>query len=228
MSNLKSQIAALLTKSKSLTPNERWLTDFLATQRPSTPVTALVQTAQFRLLASDLTTSLIPSPNTCFPGDVGDATVMERRLARSIPVQVLGIEDMSMSRWEQIEAIEAVERGEGTKGREIIRVITTDEQNNNNDDRPISKGGGPHKLTLQDAAGKNIYGIELKAVEGIGLAMNLGCKLLLTEATVARGVVLMEPTKVVMLGGKIETYHKSWKENRKAELKAAMGTESQR
>ncbi len=133
-------------------------------------------------------------------------------------MQVLSVEDMSKSRWEQIEAIEALERGEGTKGREIIRVAATEE----GEDENVARDGGPHKLALQDAKGTRIYGIELKGVEGVGLGMSMGCKMVLRNVVVARGVVLLEPGTTTVLGGKIEGLHKAWKEGRKAELKAAI------
>ena len=128
---------------------------------------------------------------------------------------------MSKSRWEQIEAIEALERGEGTKGREIIRVVAP-EDNQDDGGGNVQKGGGPHKLLLQDALGRRVYGIELKALEGVGLGMSIGCKIVLKNATVARGFILMEPRTTTILGGKIEGLHKAWKEGRKAELKAAI------
>lgn len=127
---------------------------------------------------------------------------------------------MSKSRWEQIEAIEALERGEGTKGREIIRVTSTEEDDNAG--ATIQKGGGPHKLLLQDTAGRRVHGVELKGLEGVGLGMSIGCKMVLKNALVARGIVLMEPATVTMLGGKIEDLHKAWKDGRKVELKEAI------
>lgn len=127
---------------------------------------------------------------------------------------------MSKSRWEQIEAIEALERGEGTKGREIIRVAAPVEGDDSGE--AVQKGGGPHKLLLQDATGTKVYGIELKALDGVGLGMSIGCKLVLQNIVVARGVVLLEPKTSTVLGGKIEGLHKAWKEGRKAELKKAI------
>ena len=219
-SALAAQVSAQLTSTKALSPSGIWLTSFLSTQKPTTPISAVVQTALFRLLASDVTTSLTTGPSTCLPLDVHNAEVKERRLLGSIPVQVLGIEDMSKSRWEQIEAIEALERGEGTKGREIIRVVPPEDGDGSND--RATKGGGPHKLLLQDAKGTRVYGMELKAVEGVGLGMNIGCKIVLKNVVVARGIILLSPPNTTILGGKIETLHKAWKENRKAELKAAI------
>ncbi len=220
MSDPAAQISAQLTATKSLTPNSTWLSTFLTTQRPTTPLPALIQTACFRLLASDITNSLTAASSICFPQDVHNASLKERRLAGSIAVQVLAVEDMSKSRWEQIEAIEALERGEGTKGREIIRVAAT--EGDDSTGAAVQKGGGPHKLLLQDAAGRRVYGIELKGLEGVGLGMSIGCKMALKNALVARGVVLLEPAMITVLGGKIEELHKAWKAGRKAELKAAI------
>ena len=149
-----------------------------------------------------------------------DVHIKERRLSGPIAVQVLAVEDMSKSRWEQIEAIEALERGEGTKGREIIRVATAEDDDSSG--AGVQRGGGPHKLLLQDAAGRRVYGIELKGLDGVGLGMSIGCKVVLKNVLVARGVVLLEPATVTVLGGKIEELHKAWKEGRKAELKAAI------
>ena len=220
MSDPAAQISAQVTATKSLTPNSTWLSTFLTTQRPTTPLPVLTQTASFRLLASDITKSLANASSTCFPQDVHSANLRERRLGGPIAVQVLAVEDMSKSRWEQIEAIEALERGEGTKGREIIRVAAT--EGDDTAGATIQRSGGPHKLLLQDASGIRVYGIELRELEGVGLGMSIGCKMVLKNALVARGVVLLEPVTTTVLGGKIEGLHKAWKEGRKAELKAAI------
>ena len=221
-SNLASQISSALTASKSLTPTPTWLQTFLQSQKPTTPLPALTQTALFRLLASDITTTLLPSPQTCFPSNVHNAGIKERRLDGPVVVQVLSVEDMSKSRWEQIEAIEALERGEGTKGREIIRVAAPEDGTDDPVASGLAKGGGPHKLLLQDARGERVYGIELKSVEGGGLGMSIGSKMVLRGVTVARAVVLLEPRTTVLLGGKIEGLHKQWRDGRKEELRKAI------
>ena len=222
---LSAQIGAQLATSKGLSPSQQWLTAFMNTQKPTTPIPALTQTALFRLLSSDITTSLNSNASFCFPTDIHNAQVKERRLQGPIVVQLLGIEDMSKSRWEQIEAIEALERGEGTKGREIIRVTATEDDDDSGNN--INKSGGPHKMSLQDAQGIQAYGIELRDINGIGLGMSIGCKMVLRNAIVARGVILMEPANTTILGGKIEALHRAWKENRKTELKAAIDASEQ-
>ncbi|CAF9920102.1 MAG: hypothetical protein HETSPECPRED_004162 [Heterodermia speciosa] len=219
-SGLTSQIAQQLKSTKSLEPTATWLAAFLRTQKSTTPLQALVSTALFRLLASDITQNLERTPSACLPPDVCNVNIKERSLSGPIVVQVLGIDDMSKSRWEQIEAIEALERGEGTKGREIIRLPSTEDEGSAS--TSVQKGGGPHKLLLQDPQGLRVYGIELKDVEGVALGMHIGCKLVLEGTIVARGILLLEPRTTSLLGGRIEHLHKAWKENRKRDLKAAI------
>ncbi|KAI4113146.1 MAG: hypothetical protein LQ345_005809 [Seirophora villosa] len=217
---LAAQVGSQLASVRNLHPTQQWLTAFMNTQKSTTPLPALTQTASFRLLSSDITTTLSADAPHCLPPDIHNTEVKERRLLGPIVLQLLGIEDMSKSRWEQVEAIEALERGEGTKGREIIRVTNTTEDDDSG--AIVNKGGGPHKLSLQDARGTRVFGIELQEIKGVGLGMSIGCKFVLKNAVVARGVMLMEPANSTILGGKIEAWHKAWKENRKAELKAAI------
>ncbi|MCJ1362241.1 hypothetical protein MMC16_001343 [Acarospora aff. strigata] len=221
--NLHSTLTTHLINTKSLPPSPAWLSTFLSTQKPTTPLPSLQQTLLFRLLASDLTSSLDPShPNLCFPSDVHDPNVRERRLRGPVAVQVLGVEDMGRSRWEQVEAMEAVERGEGTKGREIIRVAPGETGDDGGERKTVGAAVGPHKLLVQDARGMRVYAIELVRVAGVGVGMSIGCKIVLRDVVVARGVVLLEPMSTSLLGGKIEGLHRAWRENRKAELKAAI------
>lgn len=219
--------------SKSLPVSPAWLTQFLSSQRTDgIPLPALSQTAQFRLLASDFTTSLAPTPSQLLPTDISDATIKERRLNGPVPVQVLDIEDMSTSLWSQIEAIERVERGEATRGREIIRTVTRDEGgdstvgNTSSTSQPNNIGGastssGPHRLILEDANGTKVVAIELKPVEGVAIGkMSIGAKFIIKNAIVARGMLLLEPTCATLLGGRIEAVDKAWNEGRKERLTA--------
>ncbi len=212
-SSLATQLLSQLTLTKSLHPTSTWLEAFLSTQKPSTPLQVLVSSAAFRILASPITETLSRTPTSCFPPDVQSASIKERRLAGPIVAQILDIEDMSKSRWEQIEAMEALERGEGTKGREIIRVAapasSDDDESAPPNPDPSTAGKpstGPHKLWLEDAKGSKVCAIELRPVEGVVLGMNVGSKLCLRS----------------LLGGKVEALHTGWKEGRKARLNAAI------
>jgi RecQ-mediated genome instability protein 1 len=140
-----------------------------------------------------------------------------------INVQVLDIEDIGRSAWSQVEAIEMEERGEFRKGSEIIRVTEEDETSD-----PMPRPGqgaaaGPHKLLLQDAKGTKVFAFEAESVQGIGPGMAIGAKMVLKGCRVARGVLLMTKGTVEVLGGKVETWEKKWREERKAKLKVKAG-----
>lgn len=231
------QIAAQLLHSKSLPISSSWLDAFISStaHQRNIPISALTQTALFRILASDFRDSLSTrTPSSLLPTDIFDLTVQERCLQGPIPVQVLDIEDIGSSLWSQVEAIERVERGETVRGREIIRTVNVDESTQGQADangntstaaarpnEPGTSSSGPHRLIVQDAAGTRAVAIELKQIKGIAVGqLPIGAKLLLRNATVARGMVLLTPECVTLLGGKIETLDQSWKAGRKERLLA--------
>ncbi|KAK2804451.1 hypothetical protein FQN51_002095 [Onygenales sp. PD_10] len=243
----QTHISTHLLTTKSLPISRPWLSQFLASQRvTTTPLSALTQTALFRLLASDFTTSLSPTtPSQSLPADISDPAVKERRIAGPIPLQLLDIEDIGSSIWSQVEAIEQVERGEQTRGREIIRTVSLDEAgevdgggagnggtgtgaNNNNAtgssrNTRATNSGGPHRLVLQDAKGTRVVAIELKPMSEIGIPKTaIGMKMVVKNATVARGVLLLEPACVSVLGGRIEGLDREWRAARKGRLLARL------
>lgn len=148
-------------------------------------------------------------------------------------MQVLDVENISLSRWEQVEEMEAVARGETTRGREVVRVTAEDDDNPETQQtqqrattaaaanaRTASKKA-THRLVVQDCKGTKLYALELKRIDGIGVGKTqIGEKMLLKAGTVlARGIVLLEPEKCVLLGGKIEAWQKTWADGRLARLK---------
>lgn len=224
------QIAAQILNTKSLNVSPNWLNTFLSTSNSAQrniPASALTKTALFRVLASDFRESLSTSPSTLFPVDIFDPNVQERRLQGPVPVQVLDIEDIGTSLWSQVEAIERVERGEAIRGREVVRTVAVgdgnedSENNNNNASSNVSgsSGHGPHRLILQDAAGTKAVAIEMQTIEGISLEkLSIGAKMVLQNATVARGMILLNPECATLLGGKIGGLDGPWKEDRKKRL----------
>lgn len=84
-----------------------------------------------------------------------------------------------------------------------------------------------HRLVLQDFKGTKIYALELRRVDKIGIgSTTIGEKIVLKKGTVvARGTVLLEPDKCVMLGGKVDAWQKAWIEGRMARLKEAVEAE---
>lgn len=58
---------------------------------------------------------------------------------------------------------------------------------------------------------------------GIGPSLSIGAKLVLKDFIVARGVAMLTPKSVEVLGGKVEVWDKKWKAERKKVLKERAG-----
>ncbi|KAI5920524.1 hypothetical protein F4810DRAFT_713375 [Camillea tinctor] len=253
--NLATQIRSGLQNQGLPSPSLSWIQSAMPTRNPLPPLPALTATVKTRFLATDLThPGLLEAPGPTFPPNPANPEVKEIHLPQDVLVQVLDIDNLSKSKWEQVEELEAIARGEQTRGREIIRLPTGNEEDEGFGDaqsvaaseRPTattsSRGGGSaaaahatsasksstHRLVLQDCTGQKIYGLELKRIERIGVGtLNIGEKLLLKRgATVARGTVLLEPTTCSILGGKVEAWNKAWMEGRLARLREAVGADN--
>lgn len=232
--SLAAQINTQLRSLNLPPPSQQWLQALVSARDPPPPLPSLVMTAKTRLLASDFTTPglLDPEsvPNLSLPSGITNPAVKETRLSRPVYVQVVDIEDLAKSRWEQVEELEAIERGEQTRGREMVRLPTdgadAEEAQDGSDDRSGPRATGPrggaaqpgsaqaasnkatHRLILQDCKGQKVYGIELSRIPRIAIGtLNIGEKILLRRgALVARGAVLLEPTTCHILGGKVDAW----------------------
>ncbi|KAI9902052.1 hypothetical protein N3K66_003869 [Trichothecium roseum] len=257
--SLVSQLRAELLTQGLPPPSLALLTQLTTARTPPPPLPSLLATARARILACDLSSaststtssSLRQQPHPVLdtsalptlPPAAGDAASRESRLPADVFVQVLDVENLSASRWEQVEELEAVERGERTRGREVIRVSAEDDDEANQPHTQTQQtrapaagaggtGGGAgagktatHRVTLQDHAGKQVYGLELSRLERLGVGTTLvGEKWLLRRgAAVSRGVVMLTPETCVVLGGKVDAWHRAWVEGRLARLKEAVG-----
>lgn len=196
--------------SKSTTPTPEWLNAFLATIDGTVPLATLQQTASAAILSSDITTSV--QARDTFPTSLADGDKKEQTLAGPVLVQLLDIEDIGSSAWSQVEAMEAVERGETTRGREVIRVLPSETEA----DTP-TRHGGPFKLSVQDTRAQSMYALVLDHSR-INLDTPIGTKLLLKNIVVARGVLLLDNSNVQILGGTVEQWNSTWKRSHKKRL----------
>lgn len=224
----KAQLAEAISNflvQRAMPPTQVWLDSFIASVRQNSPLPALQKTALFRLLASDITTSIQSNALNTLPQNALDPQVKQQILSGPLVLQVLDVEDIGRSRWSQLEALEAHARGESTRGRQVIRVIPADMGENGTaaTNNISDKNAGPHKLLLQDALGRNIYAFELTNVQGIDSTMSIGTKLILRRATIARGVIMLDPACVDILGGKVESWDKAWRDGRTQALRAKVG-----
>jgi RecQ-mediated genome instability protein 1 len=235
---LATQISAALQARHSLPVNVAWLAGILSTARtPPPPLPALASTAHFRLLTSDFTTSLSTSNATILlPVNINDLNIKERKLVGNVPVQLLDIEDIGTSKWSQTEAIERVERGEEVRGREVIRTLPAEAGEGPGDNPPpanaaggAGKSSGPYKYLLQDAKGTKVFAFEKVRIPKLGLGddgVSIGMKIMLkTDTIVRRGVVMLVPENVTILGGKVERWDNTWRDGRKERLKRAVEQE---
>jgi len=255
--DLASQLQFALRTHTLPTPSKPWLRALIPNRIPPPPLASLIATARTRLLAADLTTTGLLEPSYAaehsMPSNiVNNPEIDKGRIPRDVVVQVLDVGNISRSRWEQVEELEAIERGEQTRGREVIRLPVAAEDGDeegvgvgNGADGEGGGGGGgwagagnqnnnanaaakaTHKLVLQDCKGTKMIGIELKRVEQIAIGKtNIGEKMILRkDSKLARGVVLLEPNYCHVLGGKVEAWHKVWVEGRLARLKEAAGVQ---
>ncbi|KAI1076020.1 hypothetical protein F5B20DRAFT_557990 [Whalleya microplaca] len=248
--DLTVQIRAGLQNQGYPAPSLSWIQSAMPNRNPLPPLPALIATVKTRLLAADLTNpSLLEPPAPSLPPNLSNPEIGEVKLDRDVAVQVLDIDNLAKSKWEQVEELEAIARGEQTRGREIIRLPTGGEEQQQQDDgvsegsssaattppasgRPTTTGNAAkaatHRLVLQDCRGQRVYGLERKRIERLGIGtLHIGEKLMLRRgAVVARGVVLLEPATCTVLGGKVEAWQKAWVEGRLARLQEAVGGDS--
>ncbi|KAI0007886.1 hypothetical protein F4779DRAFT_485741 [Xylariaceae sp. FL0662B] len=249
--DLTVQIRTGLQNQGYPAPSLAWIQSAMPNRNPLPPLPALIATVKTRLLAADLTNpALLESPAPSFPPNLSNPEVREIRLDRDVPVQVLDIDNLTKSKWEQVEELEAIARGEQTRGREIIRLPTGNEEDDGVSESSATqsaagersgatgRGGttagnaasktSTHRLVLQDCKGQRLYGLELKRIERIGIGtLNIGEKIMVRKgAVVARGVILLEPATCTILGGKVEAWQKAWLDGHLARLQEAVGGEN--
>lgn len=106
------------------------------------------------------------------------------------------------------------------KGKEVIRVVPGENEDGDPDNLGLTGVGGPHKLLLEDANGTRVYAFEFKPISGVGIGMNIGSKVVIRDAKVVRGVLMLQPGNTTLVGGKVEELHKNWREERKGRLQA--------
>ncbi|KAM4057902.1 recQ mediated genome instability protein [Hirsutella rhossiliensis] len=256
--DLIPQLRASLLANSLPAPSTAFLTTLVASRSPPPPLPSLLATAKARLLACDLASPssaalLDPSLLPALPADAADAAAASTKLPRDVHVQVLDVENLSLARWDQIEQLEAVARGERSRGRQVVRVAADADDDDDGangirdaaHDAAMTEGDGPppqraaaaagagagagpyatHRLVLQDCQGSRVYAIELRRIDRIGVGKTtIGEKMLLRAGTVvARGIVLLTPETCLPLGGRVEAWHEAWAEGRLQRLNEAVG-----
>ncbi len=243
--DITSQLRASIIAQSLPSPSNSFLSGLVSSRTPPPPTASLLATARARLLACDLSNSasVLDASLPALPADIDNVRAEDSKLPRDTHLQVVDIENLSLSRWEQSEELEVIERGERRRGREVIRV--TAEEGNGDFTAPSQQGGrngssgaaatttpaagrnATHRLVLQDCKGRRVYAVELKRIDQIGVGKtSMGEKLLLKAGTaIARGTVLLTPDRCVMLGGRVDSWHDAWAKGRLERLKQSVGAD---
>ncbi|ODQ65884.1 hypothetical protein NADFUDRAFT_51163 [Nadsonia fulvescens var. elongata DSM 6958] len=154
-----------------------------------------------------------------FPTDIHHRNQWQQDKNTTILVQVINVEDISTSKYNQAERIR-METDEGAgndrlrgKGRPTIQNGDMNSLGENNDEENgdfdfngdlgnrFTNKKAYCKLVLQDRYGTVAYGVELDKVLSIHPKMALGCKFILKNVTSIRGVLLLDGSNVRFLGG---------------------------
>lgn len=158
---------------------------------------SLLRSLRFRLLASDFTRSLLALPHTTFPTDIHtsprySAPAPGVVLAGPIAVQIVEIVDVGATAAAQAARLEPELHPAGSvgRGRDVIRTVEPGAEEGTGPAPPppptrtapaavaSTESTGPHKLLLEDAAGRRVWAFELVKIPGIGIGgkMKLGTK----------------------------------------------------
>ncbi|GAO48209.1 hypothetical protein SAICODRAFT_83385 [Saitoella complicata NRRL Y-17804] len=206
---------------------QNWLVSILQVNDPPQAPQLLQAYVHSHILSSSVTES-IDSP-AWFPPNTSEQH--ETTLPGPFVVQVAHVREIGESTISQLEKLESYASGETTRGRSIIRNIIEDDgvhggatqtqgTNATQATDVVGRPVGKHtcKVTFEDGAGRRVYGIEAKAVDSFYVGMNLGCKVILRNIHMLRGVILLKPANVTMLGGKIDSWNDNLLKNLQDEL----------
>ncbi|EPX72145.1 uncharacterized protein SOCG_04838 [Schizosaccharomyces octosporus yFS286] len=142
-------------------------------------------------------------------------------LSNPLLVQVVRIREIGKSIVSQLEYLNQLEERKKLKGQQIIRLVDEeDREDKEGDDSGIAEaqeaifdGKGFKcmcRLVLEDANGQRFYGMEWKSIPGIQLDTNLGTKLLIQNAQIKRGTLLLTPENTEILGGEIDEWNREY------------------
>ncbi|KAK4642439.1 hypothetical protein QC761_508850 [Podospora bellae-mahoneyi] len=231
--DLSLQLQTALSTTALPFPSLPFLTRLVQSRNPPPPFPSLLATTRARILSSDITTDILdPSyiNSHSLPPEISNPLTKSATLSHDVVVQVLDIINISKSKWEQVEELEAKARGEEKRGREVVRLPTArgdgevdqgTQAGTQFQTQQRGEGKATHRILFQDPKGGKIYGLELVRVEKLGVGKtNIGEKWLLKKGTsVSRGVVMLEPGRCECLGGKVEVWNRAWNEGRLERLR---------
>lgn len=175
---LQAQVLAHFA-SKQLHLSPTYISRLIANLDP--PVTpAVLAQLHTSLLNSSLQQSA--APQSYLPPNI--ATQHNVSIPGPTLVQVIHVQDIGKSRIAQLEALEKAIEEAGPEGRRVVELPAEEDDEGGNENAAqngannegINVGKSICKVLLEDGRGERVYGMEVKAIEGIKVGMSLGCK----------------------------------------------------
>ncbi|KAK9376308.1 uncharacterized protein V1513DRAFT_439951 [Lipomyces chichibuensis] len=183
----------------------------------------------------------------------GIATMRSTTITGPVTFQIAEVQEIGISRSEQLRKIEEAINESGDSGRKVVRDVPAEgehaEEINANgrlqngtamanglqfhtfSNTQPSKARSPIvgkkfcKVLLQDPLGRCYWALESKPINNLEVGLKLGTKLTLSNFTVWRGVIMLKPTSVVIHGGAIDEWNTDFTVKLMCWLKQQIGLE---
>lgn len=145
----------------------------------------------------------------CFPRNLH--ALNNARLEGPFLLQIVSVQDIGLSRIQQLERLTEFESGEYEDSKRIQRYAGDegDEGEGHREemslDAPVGKG--MCKLVVEDAQGLSAYAVEDQPVTGVRVGIALGAKMRVRDVQVLRGMLFLTPASVELLGGQIDAWN---------------------
>ncbi len=146
------------------------------------------------------------------------------RIVKETLFQIVTLENISQSKVSKLDELLAADDldsvgADRLRGRQqrIIRNVNVEDQDNGGGGGALptsSNASNYFKLTLQDCFGNLIYGIEQEKLQFLsgknfksGFPIQLGSKVLIGNAEIVHGVVLLKPSNTEFLSGMVQMWN---------------------
>lgn len=139
--------------------------------------------------------------------------------------QIVSLENISQSKVSKLDELLAADDldavgADRLRGRQqrIIRNVNVEEDSNTNSGNveasPATNASNYFKITLQDCFGNLVFGIEQEKLQFLtgknyksGFPIQLGSKVLINNADIVHGVLLLKPSNTEFLSGVVQVWN---------------------